>query len=225
MLRSIRAKTFVDWRMAILLGAAVAGAFVFLILLAGHPTRTFAFGQPATLTPKLKNELTDRVWDEAQYYMAAEQKKQEDKQTYVDLKPMFEFLPSVAPDGGLVVSVKLGGVQYNAGESGSSKGAATGTMKYLVFTYRLEHGKWVEIRKPKWESQHMGRRAASELTKHIREADQERAALKAKKEREAAEKRKAALAEALKKKYGNKNGSVSTGPAAFPEPGPQSKQP
>lgn len=225
MLPRIRPKTVVDWHMKSIPGAAVAGALVFLILLAGLPMRAFGFGQPATIPPKLKKELGDRVWDEAQYYMAAEQKKQEDKQTYVDLQPMFEYLPSRTPNGALVVSIKLGGVQYNAGESGSSKGAATGTMKYLVFTYELKHGRWVEIRKPKWESQHMGRRAASELTEHIRQADQERAALKAKQEREAAEKRKAALAAALKKKYGDKNGSVSTGPVTYPEPGPQSKQP
>ncbi len=224
MLPRIRPKTVVDWRMRAIPGAA-ACVLACLILLAGLPIRAFGFGQPATIPPKLKKELGNRVWDEVQYYMAAEQKKQEDKQTYVDLQPDFEYLPSKTPNGALVVSVKLGGVQYNAGESGSSKGAATGRLKYLVFTYELEHGRWVEIRKPRWESQSLGRRAASEMTEHIRQADQERAALKAKKEREAAEKRKAALAEALKKKYGDKNGSVSTGPVVYPEPGPQSKKP
>ena len=113
------------------------------------------------LTPALQKALNDKVSDQAGPYLDKEDEKKQQGKTYTDLQQKFEYLPNYGPRGQLVVSVKLGGAEYNPAKSGSSKGAATGTLRYLVFTYALDKGKWVEVAKPKWESQKLGEQAAA----------------------------------------------------------------
>lgn len=129
------------------------------------------------LTPALQSSLTDKVSEEAGPYLDEQDRRHAEKKTYVDLQQKFEYLPNYGPRGGLVVSVKLGGVEYDPTKPGSTKGASTGTLKYLVFTYALEHGKWVEMNKPKWEQQALGAKAAAQMTKNQARGDQRKAAI------------------------------------------------
>ncbi|HVN64109.1 MAG TPA: hypothetical protein VMT58_05695 [Candidatus Binataceae bacterium] len=147
------------------------------------------------LTPALQKSLQDKLSDVAELYFEAQDANRADGKKYVDLQQRFEYLPNYGPNGQLVVSCKLGGAEYNPVKSGSSKGAATGVLKYLVFTYALEHGKWVEYQKPKWESQSLGVQAGHEMTKHIERGDEAKAAA----EKRAAARRAAAAAAAAQK--------------------------
>jgi hypothetical protein len=142
------------------------------------------------LTPALQKSLSDKVSDEAAPYLDKEDEKKQQGKIYTDLQQKFEYLPNYGTRGQLVVSVKLGGAEYNPAKSGSSKGASTGTLRYLVFTYSLEKGKWVEVAKPKWESQKLGEQAAAQMTSNIARGD------KLKAQREAAKTKAAAAAAA-----------------------------
>jgi hypothetical protein len=142
------------------------------------------------LTPALQKALNDKVSDQAGPYLDKEDEKKRDGKIYTDLQEKFEYLPTYGPRGQLTVSVKLGGAEYDPTSHVTSKGAATGTLRYLVFTYALSHGKWVEVAKPKWETQRLGGQAAAEMTSHIERAD------RYKKQREAAKAKSAAAAAA-----------------------------
>ncbi|MFZ1889592.1 MAG: hypothetical protein WAU33_16335 [Candidatus Binataceae bacterium] len=123
------------------------------------------------LTPALQRSLTDKVSDEAGPYLDEQDERKAAKKTYVDLQQKFEYLPSYGPNHQLSCSVKLGGVEYDPTKPGSSKGAATGTLKYLVFSYTLYKGKWVEMAKPKWEQQALGAAAGRKMTGNIARGD------------------------------------------------------
>jgi hypothetical protein len=123
------------------------------------------------LTPALQHELTDKVSDEAGPYLDEQDQRKNAKKTYVDLQQKFEYLPTYGPHHQLTCSVKLGGVEYDPNKPGSSKGAATGTLKYLVFSYALANGKWVEMAKPKWEEQKLGTAAGRKMTGNIARGD------------------------------------------------------
>jgi hypothetical protein len=123
------------------------------------------------LTPALQRELTDKVSDEAGPYLDEQDQRKNAKKTYVDLQQKFEYLPTYGPHHQLTCSVKLGGVEYDPNKPGSSKGAATGTLKYLVFSYALANGKWVEMAKPKWEEQKLGTAAGRKMTGNIARGD------------------------------------------------------
>ncbi len=199
--------------------SAAATAAVLFFLVTAVSAQTFRMRmtrQPPNISPKLQKELSERVSDEMQDYFAKEERKKEDKQPYVDLQTKFEYLPNWGRNGQVVVSVKMGGVEYDPSNGGSSKGAATGRLKYLVFTYELEHNKWVEIARPRWEGQYLGGRAASQLTEHIHRADEIKAAQKRNAEALEAQEKKAALNEALKNKFGSGEGPVAYGPGSQP---------
>lgn len=123
------------------------------------------------LTPALQRTLTDKVSDEAGPYLDEQDQRRNEKKTYTDLQQKFEYLPSYGPHHQLTCSVKLGGVEYDPTKPGSSKGAATGTLKYLVFSYALVNGKWVEMAKPKWEQQALGAAAGRKMTGNIARGD------------------------------------------------------
>lgn len=123
------------------------------------------------LTPALQRSLTDKVSDEAGPYLDEQDERKAAKKTYVDLQQKFEYLPSYGPRHQLSCSVKLGGAEYDPTKPGSSKGAATGTLKYLVFSYTLYKGKWVEMAKPKWEQQALGAAAGKKMTGNIARGD------------------------------------------------------
>jgi len=129
------------------------------------------------LTPALQKSLTDKVSDEAGPYFDEQDKKRAAGKPFVDLQQKFEYLPNYGPRNQLVVSVKLGGVEYDPKKPGSSKGASTGTLKYLVFTYALEKGKWVEVTKPKWEMQALGAKAGEQMTRNQARGDVRKAAI------------------------------------------------
>ncbi|MFZ0657769.1 MAG: hypothetical protein WAM05_03580 [Candidatus Binataceae bacterium] len=123
------------------------------------------------LTPALQRSLTDKVSDEAGPYLDEQDERKNAKKTYVDLQQKFEYLPTYGPRHQLSCSVKLGGAEYDPTKPGSSKGAATGTLKYLVFSYTLFNGKWVEMAKPKWEQQALGAAAGRKMTGNIKRGD------------------------------------------------------
>ena len=120
--------------------------------------------QPKDLPPKLSSELTDKVSDEALPYLDKEEDKHKNGQRYIDLQPKFQYLPNYGPGGQLIVSVKLGGAEYDPIKDQAGKGKATGVLRYLVFTYALNKAKWVELSKPRWESQDLGATAAKKMT-------------------------------------------------------------
>ncbi len=128
------------------------------------------------LPPALRNQLTEALSDEAESYLNAEEDKKSRGQPYVDLQPQFEYLPNYGSHGHLVVSAKLGGAEYIPAKSGVGKGAATGRLKYLVFTYSLVKGKWVERDKPRWETQDLGVKAAKQMTTAAERAERRKAA-------------------------------------------------
>jgi len=173
---------------AIAIAAAVA-------LLAVRPTLAFDASyhrESKDLPPGLASKLTTQVSDEAEPYLAKEDEKKSDGQTYVDLQPKFQYLPTSGPDGQIVVSVKLGGAEYQPVKGDSGKGKATGRLKYLVFSYALNNGKWVETTKPRWETQDLGAAAAKQMTASAARAEKRKAAIAA---RQAALKAAAAQAQ------------------------------
>ncbi len=144
------------------------------------------------LSPALASQLTKQVSDEAEPYLDKEDEKKSAGQTYVDLQPKFEYLPSSGPNGQMVVSVKLGGAEYQPVKGDSGKGKATGRLKYLVFSYTLNNAKWVETTKPRWETQDLGAAAAKKMTASAARAEKRKAAIAA---RQAALKAAAAQAQ------------------------------
>jgi len=129
------------------------------------------------LTPQMQQSLEDMLSDVVAPYFEAEEKKKGDKKIYTDLQQKFEYLPNYGPHGQLVVSCKLGGAEYDPTKPGSSKGAATGTLRYLVFTYALQKGKWVEAAKPKWEHEDLGAAAGKQMTGNIARGDKNKEAV------------------------------------------------
>ncbi len=154
--------------------------------------------QPKDLPPAVRNQLSDMLSEKVEPYLEAEEDKKRKGQPYTDLQPKFEYLPTYGPGGTTVVSAKLGGAEYNpAKPAKSDKGAATGKLKYLVFTYALQNGKWIEYKKPKWESQDLGAAAGKKMTAAADRAEKikaERAKMKARAE---------AMQKALNQKTGN----------------------
>jgi hypothetical protein len=160
--------------------SAAALAAAFFLALAIGPARAADLRHPRQqrdIPPALQQSLSDHLSDEAGKYFDAEDEKKANHQVYVDLQQKFEYLPNWGPHNSLVVSAKMGGAEYDPSKPGSSKGAATGTLKYLVFTYALQNGKWVEITKPKWESQALGAAAGKQMTKNQIRGDQRKAAI------------------------------------------------
>jgi hypothetical protein len=148
---------------ATLLMAAPAILFAFAV----RPS--FAFDasyhrEPKDLPPQLASRLTEQLSDEAEPYLDHEDEKHTSGETYVDLQSKFEYLPSTGSDGRMVVSAKLGGAEYQPVKGAAGKGKATGKLKYLVFSYALDNGKWVEINKPRWETQDLGAAAGKKMT-------------------------------------------------------------
>jgi hypothetical protein len=157
--------------------AILAAAFFFL---AAAPTASRAFDlrharAQRDLTPALQKSLTDKVSDEAGPYLDQEDEKRNQGKVYVDLQPKFEYLPNYGPRKQLVVSVKLGGPEYDPTKKTTAKGAPTGNLKYLVFTYALEKGSWIEMSKPKWETQALGAKGTKQMTEGMQRAEQRKA--------------------------------------------------
>jgi hypothetical protein len=129
------------------------------------------------LSPALRNSLDDKLSDASQPYFSAEEEKKAKNQKYIDLQQKFEYLPNYGPGGRLVVSCKLGGAEYDPGKSGApGKGAATGKLYYLVFTYALQNNDWVQAAKPKWEHQDLGAAAGKKMTASADRAEKAKAA-------------------------------------------------
>jgi hypothetical protein len=127
--------------------------------------------QQRDLPAGLQDKLTDTLSGEANPYLSAEEEKKTSGKTYVDLQQKFQYLPNYGPNGQVVVSAKLGGAEYNPVKNQPGKGTSTGRLKYLVFTYSLSNGKWVELHKPKWETQELGAEAAKKMTASAQRAE------------------------------------------------------
>ena len=129
------------------------------------------------LTPALQQSLQDKLSDVADPYFNEQDEKKSKGGKYLDLQMKFEYLPTYGPHNHLVVSCKLGGVEYNPVKPGTAKGLATGNLKYLVFTYALESGQWVSVSKPKWETQNLGAAGAAQMRQNLAHGEQRKAAM------------------------------------------------
>jgi hypothetical protein len=160
----------------IISAAAMAAAFFFTMLPAARAIDFRHAREQRDLPPALRQSLSDKVGEDAGPYLDAEDAKKAKKEPYADLQEKYEYLPNWGPHNQLsTVSVKLGGAVYDPTKPGSSKGAATGTLKYLVFSYVLHNGKWVMISKPKWEQQALGAAAGKQMTDNIARGDKNKA--------------------------------------------------
>ncbi|HVN28378.1 MAG TPA: hypothetical protein VMT64_07825 [Candidatus Binataceae bacterium] len=158
--------------------------------------------QPKDLPDSLRKSLDDKVSEDAAPYLDQEDRNKMDGKPYTDFVPKFEYLPNYGPSGELsTVSVKLGGAEYDPKSKTTTKGAATGKLKYLVFSYTRQGSKWIPLGKPKWESQDLGKLAAKQMTEHQQVGDHNKAIT----EKYAAQQqaKKKALADALQKKFGD----------------------
>lgn len=129
------------------------------------------------LSPALQQSLRDKLSDVAEPYFSEQDEKKAKGQQYIDLQQKFEYLPTYGPHNHLVVSCKLGGVEYDPAKPGTAKGLATGKLKYLVFTYALDGKQWVSVAKPKWESQNLGVAGAKQLNQNLARGEQRKAAM------------------------------------------------
>jgi hypothetical protein len=129
------------------------------------------------LSPAMQQSLEDKLSDVTGPYFDEQEQKKAKGQIYIDLLQKFEYLPTYGPHNHLVVSCKLGGVEYDPTKKGTAKGLATGKLKYLVFTYALENGQWVSVSKPKWESQDLGVAGAKQMRENLARGEQHKAAM------------------------------------------------
>ena len=130
------------------------------------------------LTPALQQSLQDKLSDVSGPYFDEQDEKKAKGQVYIDLLQKFEYLPTYGPHNHLVVSCKLGGVEYDPSKKGGTpKGFATGKLKYLVFTYALDGGQWVSVSKPKWESQDLGAAGGAQMRQNLARGEQRKAAM------------------------------------------------
>jgi hypothetical protein len=158
--------------------------------------------QPKDLPPGLQKSLDDKVSEDAATYLDQEDAKKMAGKPYTDFVPKFEYLPNYGPNGQLsTVSVKLGGAEYDPTDKSTTKGKATGKLKYLVFSYTRQGSKWTPIAAPKWESQDLGKHAGTEMTEHQKIGDHNKAITEKYQEQQQAKKK--ALADALHKKFGD----------------------
>lgn len=159
--------------------AALLAAAVFSIF-PGRGATAFSMRysrEQKDLSLALRESLDDKLSNASQPYFSSEEEKKAKNQKYVDLQQKFEYLPNYGPGGRLVVSCKLGGAEYDPGKPGApGKGAATGKLCYLVFTYARENNDWVEIAKPKWEHQDLGGAAGKKMTASAQRAEKAKAA-------------------------------------------------
>lgn len=156
-------------RASVAASAGGVAAIAALLVALGAPPRATAFGPPRSigtqsLTPAQYQALNDKMSDEVAYYLGAEDEKHADGKPYVDLDSRFEYMPRRGAGGEYVVEAKVGGAEYVPDKGEITKGIATGKLKYLVLTYALRHGQWVEIAKPQWHTQALGRKAARRMT-------------------------------------------------------------
>ena len=158
---------------------ALAAALSF----SGYTSRVYAYDlqharAQKDLTPALQQSLQDKLSDVTGPYFDEQDEKKARNQVYIDLQQKFEYLPTYGPHNHLVVSCKLGGVEYDpTKKGGTAKGLATGKLKYLVFTYALDGGQWISVAKPKWESQDLGVAGAKQMRENLQRSEQHKAAM------------------------------------------------
>jgi hypothetical protein len=96
-------------------------------------------------------QLSDTIASESDSYVSDESEKKASGKTYVDLEhAKFLYLPTMKA-GHWTVIAKLQAAEYTPSKSGEGRGKPTGKQKILVFNYRLDGGKWIEVEQPKWE--------------------------------------------------------------------------
>jgi len=157
--------------------------------------------QPKDIPDALRKSLDDKVSEDAAPYLDKEDEKKMGGKPYTDFVPKFEYLPNYGPNGQIsTVSVKLGGAEYDPTDKSTTKGKATGKLKYLVFSYTRQGSKWTPIAQPKWETQDLGKLAATQMTEHQKIGDRNKAITEKYKEQQ---QKKKALADALQKKFGD----------------------
>jgi hypothetical protein len=161
-----------------ILSAAVLAAALFFPLSTSRARDLQHARAQKDLSPALQQSLEDKLSDVTEPYFGEQDEKKGHGQIYIDLQPKFEYLPTYGPHHQLVVSCKLGGVEYDPSKKGgTAKGLATGKLKYLVFTYALENGKWTSVAKPKWESQDLGIAGAKQMRENLAKGEKRKAAM------------------------------------------------
>jgi hypothetical protein len=142
-----------------------------LLLAAGYLAAAIALGlalphaaAAQALSHAQFQALNDKLSTEFGYYLGAEEERHADGKPYIDLSQRFEYMPSRGRGGGIVVHAKCAGAEYVPNKGEMTKGIATGRIKYLLFTYALRNGEWIEIGKPQWQTQSLGRAAAERMT-------------------------------------------------------------
>ena len=148
----------IDSRRGLLLAAGYLVAAIVLGLALPHAAAAQALSQAQL------QALNDKLSTEFGYYLGAEEERHSDGKPYVDLSQRFEYMPSRGRGGGIVVHAKCAGAEYVPNKGEMTKGIATGKIKYLLFTYALRNGQWIEIGKPQWQTQSLGRAAAERMT-------------------------------------------------------------
>ena len=74
------------------------------------------------LSPALQQSLQDKLSDVSGPYFDEQDEKKAKGQIYIDFMQKFEYLPTYGPHNHLVVSCKLGGVEYDPVEEGHGQG-------------------------------------------------------------------------------------------------------
>ena len=116
-------------------------------------TRCAGCASPRTFRQDFRSRSTIRYRKMPAPYLDQEDQKKMSGKPYTDFVPKFEYLPNYGPNGQLsTVSVKLGGAEYDPTDKSTTKGKATGKLKYLVFSYTRQGSKWMPIAQPKWET-------------------------------------------------------------------------
>ena len=74
------------------------------------------------LSPALQQSLQDKLSDVSGPYFDEQDEKKAKGQIYIDFMQKFEYLPTYGPHNHLVVSCKLGGVEYDPSKKGDGQG-------------------------------------------------------------------------------------------------------
>jgi hypothetical protein len=126
------------------------------------PPLEFTYTKPEP-TRDVAARLRATVAQELGPFARDEQAKKRRGEPYVDLDSRFEYAPTFGPSGEVAVSVQVGGKVLTPMPTGaeSSRSADSEQSRYLVFTYALIGGRWVELAKPRWEVRERGWRATN----------------------------------------------------------------
>jgi hypothetical protein len=142
----------------LIIGLAALAARTAMLLLRPAGKIAVPHTRPAYSRPDLARELSaqlnDAVARELEPFARDQAMKKLRGEPYVDLNSKFEYAPAYGFGGRVAISVMVGGPMRTtlSGLSGVARTATSQQVRYLVFTYALVEGRWVELSKPRWET-------------------------------------------------------------------------